>query len=160
MTLSHFRYNINILRTKMRILINAFFAAFALLLFESTRSIHLPFSKVLPKPDNQLNFETIVQIIGDNGVQRSSEQISDDGTEDEYENMDKRQARTRKNFLFKSFRASTKSRLVADEKISKSSEVRKLNPLQACLCGAFATVVGDFAMHPIDTIKVTQQAAG
>jgi solute carrier family 25 S-adenosylmethionine transporter 26 len=36
---------------------------------------------------------------------------------------------------------------------------RELNAFELCLCGAFATVVGDFVMHPIDTIKVTQQTA-
>jgi len=34
-----------------------------------------------------------------------------------------------------------------------------LNGLDLCLCGAFATVIGDFVMHPVDTIKVTQQAS-
>jgi len=34
-----------------------------------------------------------------------------------------------------------------------------LNILDLLLCGAFATVVGDFAMHPVDTIKVFQQAS-
>ncbi|KAJ1435060.1 mitochondrial carrier domain-containing protein [Ochromonadaceae sp. CCMP2298] len=36
---------------------------------------------------------------------------------------------------------------------------RELNAFELCLCGAFATVFGDFVMHPIDTIKVTQQTA-
>lgn len=36
----------------------------------------------------------------------------------------------------------------------------ELNALELCLCGAFATAFGDFCVHPIDTIKVTQQAAG
>mmetsp|Transcript_10984 Transcript_10984/g.17905 ORF Transcript_10984/g.17905 Transcript_10984/m.17905 type:complete len:355 (+) Transcript_10984:72-1136(+) len=35
----------------------------------------------------------------------------------------------------------------------------QLNAFELCLCGAFATLVGDFVMHPIDTIKVTQQTA-
>ena len=34
-----------------------------------------------------------------------------------------------------------------------------LNAFDLCLCGAFATAFGDFVMHPVDTIKVTQQAA-
>eukprot|EP01038_Epipyxis_sp_PR26KG_P012194 gene12194-16337_t len=34
-----------------------------------------------------------------------------------------------------------------------------LNALELCLCGAFSTMFGDFVMHPIDTIKITQQAS-
>jgi solute carrier family 25 S-adenosylmethionine transporter 26 len=34
-----------------------------------------------------------------------------------------------------------------------------LNAFDLCLCGALATVIGDFAMHPIDTIKIVQQSA-
>ncbi len=37
--------------------------------------------------------------------------------------------------------------------------VKQLNPLELCLCGAFATAFGDFVMHPVDTIKITQQTA-
>ena len=37
--------------------------------------------------------------------------------------------------------------------------VAVLNGFDLCLCGAFATVVGDFIMHPVDTIKVFQQAS-
>lgn len=36
----------------------------------------------------------------------------------------------------------------------------QLNAFELCLCGAFATAFGDFCVHPIDTIKITQQAAG
>ena len=36
----------------------------------------------------------------------------------------------------------------------------KLNAFELCLCGAFATAFGDFIMHPLDTIKVMQQAGG
>lgn len=36
----------------------------------------------------------------------------------------------------------------------------ELNALDLCLAGAFATAFGDFVMHPIDTIKITQQTAG
>ena len=32
-----------------------------------------------------------------------------------------------------------------------------LNAFDLCLCGAFATAFGDFVMHPVDTIKVSQQ---
>eukprot|EP00596_Hydrurales_sp_CCMP1899_P008632 CAMPEP_0119034416 /NCGR_PEP_ID=MMETSP1177-20130426/1401_1 /TAXON_ID=2985 /ORGANISM="Ochromonas sp, Strain CCMP1899" /LENGTH=366 /DNA_ID=CAMNT_0006991829 /DNA_START=133 /DNA_END=1233 /DNA_ORIENTATION=+ len=38
------------------------------------------------------------------------------------------------------------------------SEV-SLNAFDLCLCGAFATAFGDFVMHPVDTIKVSQQAS-
>jgi hypothetical protein len=34
-----------------------------------------------------------------------------------------------------------------------------LNAFDLCLCGAFATAFGDFVMHPVDTIKVSQQAS-
>jgi hypothetical protein len=42
---------------------------------------------------------------------------------------------------------------------TQSKEV-ELNAVDLCLCGAFATAFGDFAVHPIDTIKITQQTAG
>ena len=35
-----------------------------------------------------------------------------------------------------------------------------LNLVELFLCGLVATALGDFIMHPIDTIKVTQQGAG
>jgi hypothetical protein len=34
-----------------------------------------------------------------------------------------------------------------------------LNALELCLCGAVSTMIGDFVMHPIDTIKVVQQTS-
>ena len=37
---------------------------------------------------------------------------------------------------------------------------KTLSPLQLCFCGALATIFGDFIMHPIDTIKIVQQASG
>ena len=40
---------------------------------------------------------------------------------------------------------------------AKKSEV-SLNPFDLCLCGSFATALGDFLMHPIDTIKIVQQS--
>jgi len=43
-------------------------------------------------------------------------------------------------------------------KRDKKSSI-ELNAVELCLCGAFATAFGDFCVHPIDTIKVTQQAA-
>jgi hypothetical protein len=46
----------------------------------------------------------------------------------------------------------------SDKRVKRSS--LELNALELCLCGAFATAFGDFCVHPIDTIKVTQQAAG
>ena len=38
-----------------------------------------------------------------------------------------------------------------------SSEV-SLNPLDLAFCGTFATALGDFLMHPLDTIKIVQQS--
>lgn len=46
----------------------------------------------------------------------------------------------------------------SDKRVKRSS--LELNALELCICGAFATAFGDFCVHPIDTIKVTQQAAG
>jgi hypothetical protein len=40
------------------------------------------------------------------------------------------------------------------------TEKMELNAIDLCLCGAVATAFGDFVMHPIDTIKITQQTAG
>lgn len=40
---------------------------------------------------------------------------------------------------------------------AKKKEV-SLNPFDLCLCGSFATALGDFLMHPIDTIKIVQQS--
>lgn len=52
----------------------------------------------------------------------------------------------------------------ADNANEDSSVQRKpaseLNLLELCLCGAFATAIGDFIMHPVDTIKISQQTAG
>lgn len=43
---------------------------------------------------------------------------------------------------------------------SNNAEVsRELASWEVCLCGALATATGDFALHPVDTIKITQQAA-
>lgn len=39
-------------------------------------------------------------------------------------------------------------------------KTKTLSPLQLCFCGALATIFGDFIMHPIDTIKIVQQASG
>lgn len=46
----------------------------------------------------------------------------------------------------------------ANEDSSKPAS--ELNLLELCLCGAFATAIGDFIMHPVDTIKISQQTAG
>lgn len=40
-----------------------------------------------------------------------------------------------------------------------ADQFRSLNAFDMCICGAFATIVGDFVMHPVDTIKVMQQAS-
>lgn len=42
---------------------------------------------------------------------------------------------------------------------SNSGTSKSLNAFEVCLCGAFATIIGDFVMHPVDTVKITQQAA-
>jgi len=42
---------------------------------------------------------------------------------------------------------------------NKNAAVVTLNAWELCFCGAIATAFGDFVMHPVDTIKVTQQAA-
>jgi hypothetical protein len=45
-------------------------------------------------------------------------------------------------------------------KIDEKKVEKALNAIDLCLCGAFATMFGDFVMHPIDTIKIIQQASG
>ena len=45
-------------------------------------------------------------------------------------------------------------------KASTASTAAELNALDLSFCGLFATAMGDFIMHPVDTIKVTQQLAG
>lgn len=69
--------------------------------------------------------------------------------------------------IFKSQRIKTSKDSNLNNDILASSintdvKVKKLdlNAFELCLCGAFATAFGDFCVHPIDTIKVTQQAAG
>ena len=47
--------------------------------------------------------------------------------------------------------------IIAQSKTPKSSYT--LGPLELCICGALATMAGDFAMHPIDTIKIIQQSS-
>ena len=47
--------------------------------------------------------------------------------------------------------------ILAAENTSQSN--KELNAFDLAICGAFATAVGDFIMHPIDTIKITQQTA-
>eukprot|EP01041_Mallomonas_annulata_P002086 gene2086-4076_t len=42
---------------------------------------------------------------------------------------------------------------------SADKDSSTLNALDLCICGAIASVVGDFIMHPVDTIKITQQAS-
>ena len=41
--------------------------------------------------------------------------------------------------------------------VASSEPEITLNAFDLCLCGAFATAFGDFVMHPVDTIKVSQQ---
>ena len=41
-----------------------------------------------------------------------------------------------------------------------AGQAKSLSGLQLCLAGALATAIGDFAMHPVDTVKVVQQASG
>lgn len=40
-----------------------------------------------------------------------------------------------------------------------AAKAPSLNAFDLFLCGLFATAMGDFIMHPVDTIKVTQQGA-
>ena len=42
---------------------------------------------------------------------------------------------------------------------SAKKQLITLNALELCLCGAFSTMLGDFVMHPIDTIKIVQQTS-
>ncbi len=35
----------------------------------------------------------------------------------------------------------------------------RLSSFELCICGALSTAVGDLLMHPMDTIKVEQQAS-
>ena len=51
--------------------------------------------------------------------------------------------------------------VAADNKRRSDAAVAavSLNGLDLFLCGLVATALGDFIMHPIDTIKVTQQSA-
>eukprot|EP00981_Chlorochromonas_danica_P015897 scaffold14723_cov282-Ochromonas_danica.AAC.7 len=42
---------------------------------------------------------------------------------------------------------------------AKQGLAYQLNAFELCICGALATALGDLAMHPIDTIKITQQTA-
>lgn len=53
---------------------------------------------------------------------------------------------------------STKILASTQPSVSPSKGI-ELNALELCLCGAAATALGDFVMHPIDTIKITQQTA-
>ena len=63
----------------------------------------------------------------------------------------------------KEFRAKPTTYVVAAEvkkPVASSSTADAeitLNAFDLCLCGAFATAFGDFVMHPVDTIKVSQQ---
>lgn len=50
--------------------------------------------------------------------------------------------------------------LCAKKEASIDTSLIKLNAIELCICGAFATAFGDFCMHPLDTIKVLQQTGG
>ena len=43
--------------------------------------------------------------------------------------------------------------------IASSEDALRLNALELCLCGAVSTMIGDFVMHPVDTIKIVQQTS-
>lgn len=49
--------------------------------------------------------------------------------------------------------------IASADKADTKKAIVTLNAWELCFCGAIATAFGDFVMHPIDTIKVTQQAA-
>lgn len=57
---------------------------------------------------------------------------------------------------------SLKPALIAEAVVDKKEKDNnmQLNALELCLCGAMATIFGDFVMHPVDTIKIMQQSAG
>lgn len=42
---------------------------------------------------------------------------------------------------------------------AKGVAQKSLNAFDMCICGAIATAIGDFTLHPIDTIKVIQQSS-
>lgn len=43
--------------------------------------------------------------------------------------------------------------------VATSDDPLRLNALELCLCGAVSTMIGDFVMHPVDTIKIVQQTS-
>lgn len=55
--------------------------------------------------------------------------------------------------------AANKASAVSVSAAASADSSKSLNGLELCLAGAFATVFGDFIMHPVDTIKVFQQAS-
>ena len=63
-----------------------------------------------------------------------------------------------KTKLAKSRRKQLESQLDASILTQANPEPR-LNFFEIMLCGALSTVLGDVTLHPIDTIKIVQQAA-
>ena len=49
--------------------------------------------------------------------------------------------------------------MVASSNSGGAAVEKTLSTWQICVCGALATACGDLAMHPVDTIKITQQTA-
>jgi solute carrier family 25 S-adenosylmethionine transporter 26 len=43
--------------------------------------------------------------------------------------------------------------------LASTTKKIELNALELCLCGAVSTMIGDFVMHPVDTIKIVQQTS-
>ena len=54
---------------------------------------------------------------------------------------------------------SSSSSSSSTKSTKSSSTPITLNAFDLCLCGAFATAIGDFSMHPVDTIKILQQTS-
>jgi hypothetical protein len=63
-------------------------------------------------------------------------------------------------FANKNPRVSTTDANIVAAAAGVEGRKRSLNALDLCLCGAIATVIGDFTMHPVDTIKILQQSSG
>jgi hypothetical protein len=58
----------------------------------------------------------------------------------------------------KSKSSSSSTTTTKSKSTTKISDIT-LNAFDLCLCGAFATAIGDFSMHPVDTIKILQQTS-
>lgn len=44
--------------------------------------------------------------------------------------------------------------------VSVRVEAHDLSIAELCFCGSVATLIGDIAVHPFDTIKIAQQTSG